>query len=128
MPGRTVKSLQNMWTKINKSIAEFEQDTEDRPPIKRPTPRKRGPNKPKANTSHDDEDDRGSVSPVATPKKRRACESTPIKNRMPLGGYTDDSLLGGPQTAKAPSVDEKKIKMSSDEDDKGGIRCVEGEI
>ena len=36
MPGRTVKSMQNMWTKINKLIAEVEQETGETP-IKRPT-------------------------------------------------------------------------------------------
>jgi hypothetical protein len=36
MPGRTVKSMQNMWTKINKMIAEAEQETGETP-ILRPT-------------------------------------------------------------------------------------------
>ncbi|KHN98116.1 uncharacterized protein MAM_03877 [Metarhizium album ARSEF 1941] len=36
MPGRTVKSMQNMWTKINKMIAEVETEGGD-VPIQRPT-------------------------------------------------------------------------------------------
>lgn len=36
MPGRTVKSMQNMWTKINKMIAEVEAESGDAP-IKRPS-------------------------------------------------------------------------------------------
>lgn len=36
MPGRTVKSMQNMWTKINKMIAEVESESGDAP-IKRPS-------------------------------------------------------------------------------------------
>ncbi|EXV01777.1 hypothetical protein X797_005295 [Metarhizium robertsii] len=36
MPGRTVKSMQNMWTKINKMIAEVETESGDAP-IKRPS-------------------------------------------------------------------------------------------
>lgn len=36
MPGRTVKSMQNMWTKINKLIAEVEQESSETP-IKRPS-------------------------------------------------------------------------------------------
>ncbi|GFP53269.1 hypothetical protein ACSS6W_000765 [Trichoderma asperelloides] len=38
LPGRTVKSLQNMWTKINKQIADFEAQDKNG----EPTPRKRG--------------------------------------------------------------------------------------
>jgi hypothetical protein len=43
LPGRTVKSLQNMWTKINKQIADFEAQENNGEPTPVKTPRKRGP-------------------------------------------------------------------------------------
>lgn len=34
MPGRTTKSLQNMWTKINKSVSELEEAQDGKSPAK----------------------------------------------------------------------------------------------
>lgn len=45
IPGRTVKSLQNMWTKINKQISDFEareNSGEGSVPVVPVQPRKRG--------------------------------------------------------------------------------------
>jgi hypothetical protein len=45
LPGRTTKSLQNMWTKINKQIADFEAQENSGEATPAKTPRKRGPRK-----------------------------------------------------------------------------------
>lgn len=45
LPGRTPKSLKNMWTKINKQIADFEAEEQNGEPTPVKTPRKRGPRK-----------------------------------------------------------------------------------
>ncbi|KAL7899253.1 hypothetical protein HDV63DRAFT_335198 [Trichoderma sp. SZMC 28014] len=57
--GRTVKSLQNMWTKINKQIADFEATQNNGEPTPAKTPRKRGP--PKKKTSKAMTSDNGAV-------------------------------------------------------------------
>ncbi|EFY93455.1 hypothetical protein MAC_00693 [Metarhizium acridum CQMa 102] len=76
MPGRTVKSMQNMWTKINKMIAEVEAESGDAP-ITRPTPRKRTPKRSKGTAASDDEDELST--PAKSPQKavpqKRACTS-----------------------------------------------------
>ncbi|GAO18148.1 hypothetical protein UVI_02036690 [Ustilaginoidea virens] len=84
MPGRTPKSLQNMWTKINKTIAEMEQENGDATPVNKPSraggpfqipilPRKKLPTKSKSVADQVDgeyvEDD-DELPIKATPKKR----------------------------------------------------------
>ncbi|KAH0597410.1 hypothetical protein MHUMG1_04788 [Metarhizium humberi] len=66
MPGRTVKSMQNMWTKINKMIAEVETESGDAP-IKRPSPRKRTPKKGQSVAASEDDDERST--PAKSPRK-----------------------------------------------------------
>ncbi|KAM0261660.1 hypothetical protein ACHAQJ_002111 [Trichoderma viride] len=48
LPGRTTKSLKNMWTKINKQIADFEAQEKSGEPTPVKTPGKRGPPKKKS--------------------------------------------------------------------------------
>ncbi|KAL6896409.1 hypothetical protein GGI43DRAFT_385942 [Trichoderma evansii] len=45
LPGRTVKSLQNMWAKLNKQMADIEAQENHGEPAPSKTPRKRGPPK-----------------------------------------------------------------------------------
>lgn len=40
MPGRTTKSLQNIWTKINKEIQDLQNETDGNPSPEKPTPKK----------------------------------------------------------------------------------------
>ncbi|QUC16956.1 uncharacterized protein UV8b_01197 [Ustilaginoidea virens] len=78
MPGRTPKSLQNMWTKINKTIAEMEQENGDATPVNKPSPRKKLPTKSKSVADQVDgeyvEDD-DELPIKATPKKRGPAKS-----------------------------------------------------
>jgi hypothetical protein len=91
MPGRTTKSLQNMWTKINKAVAELEENDANGTPAPTPTksakktatPRKTG-GKKKTVTPEAADDDEETCMPAEdvkrTPKKR-ATSSTPRKSK-----------------------------------------------
>ncbi|KAK7431482.1 hypothetical protein QQZ08_001972 [Neonectria magnoliae] len=88
MPGRTTKSLQNMWTKINKQVSDLEEKHNNgnyeftaTPTKKIATPRK--PRAKKSDTIVNDEDDSdGNTASVkkATPRKRAAASSTPKRS------------------------------------------------
>ncbi|KAH6996260.1 hypothetical protein BKA56DRAFT_609520 [Ilyonectria sp. MPI-CAGE-AT-0026] len=79
MPGRTTKSLQNMWTKINKAVSDLEEKkgSGDSEAAATPTKRTATPRKPRAKKAPvptDDEDSDGNSLSVkkATPRKRAA--------------------------------------------------------
>ncbi|KAH7149950.1 hypothetical protein B0J13DRAFT_673714 [Dactylonectria estremocensis] len=79
MPGRTTKSLQNMWTKINKLVSELEEKNgagEGTPTKKVATPRK--PRAKKAKVPMDDEDcDADQMSAKKATPRKRAATGTP---------------------------------------------------
>ncbi|KAI9171160.1 hypothetical protein HJFPF1_00640 [Paramyrothecium foliicola] len=90
MPGRTTKSLQNMWTKINKAVADLEEKSANGTPASSPakTPKKATPRKSaakKAMQAADDEEDDSLGSnpetPQKTPGKRPAAKGTPRKSK-----------------------------------------------
>ncbi|OAA47695.1 hypothetical protein NOR_02185 [Metarhizium rileyi] len=74
MPGRTVKSMQNMWTKINKMIAEVEAEDGDTP-VQRPTPRKRAPKRSTVASDDEGELSAAAKSPVKTTPQKRGSKS-----------------------------------------------------
>ncbi|RMJ17899.1 hypothetical protein BHE90_004261 [Fusarium euwallaceae] len=80
MPGRTVKSLQNQWTAVNKkidAIRQQQQDGGDAPsvPVKKATPRKRKVNKKVVDS--EDDDDGTYVGPKKSGSRKRANTETP---------------------------------------------------
>ncbi|KAG8425291.1 hypothetical protein J3458_002013 [Metarhizium acridum] len=112
MPGRTVKSMQNMWTKINKMIAEVEAESGDAP-ITRPTPRKRTPKRSKGTAASDDEDELST--PAKSPQKavpqKRACESSLFLVMGNLGLGTNSGI----GTSRGGSA--KKLKKGAEDMD-----------
>ncbi|TWU76539.1 hypothetical protein ED733_007756 [Metarhizium rileyi] len=74
MPGRTVKSMQNMWTKINKMIAEVEAEDGDTP-VQRPSPRKRAPKRSTVASDDEGELSAAAKSPVKTTPQKRGSKS-----------------------------------------------------
>ncbi|KAL6860095.1 hypothetical protein ACO1O0_004120 [Amphichorda felina] len=76
MPGRTTKSLQNMWTKIQKDIAALETGGEDGAAA---TPKKAAARKPGGKKAAAEEDDGEGTPSKATPKKRGAGANTAAK-------------------------------------------------
>ncbi|KAM0563239.1 hypothetical protein ACHAPJ_000957 [Fusarium lateritium] len=94
MPGRTVKSLQNQWTILNKKMEAYKQQSTDgsapTTPAKKTPGRKRGP-KPKKVESEDDEDT-GLGAKKATPRKRRA-PSTPERAAKAVKKELNDAII-----------------------------------
>ncbi|KPM38754.1 hypothetical protein AK830_g7801 [Neonectria ditissima] len=81
MPGRTTKSLQNMWTKINKQVSDLEEkhnngnyDYPATPTKKMATPRKPRAKKSEAVVNDGDDDSEGNSASAKkpTPRKRAA--------------------------------------------------------
>ncbi|KAK5998516.1 hypothetical protein PT974_00895 [Cladobotryum mycophilum] len=77
MPGRTTKSLQNMWTKIKKAVDEIEKETASGTPAKTSAKKASSRGRPKKSILvqqdddvDDDEEDNFAPIPLKLPKKR----------------------------------------------------------
>ncbi|TFB03307.1 hypothetical protein CCMA1212_004588 [Trichoderma ghanense] len=90
IPGRTVKSLKNMWTKINKQISDFEARESSgessaaaapAQPRKRGRPSKKGLNKEAGLGDEGGDDEALDVKPVAL--KKRGAEDVDDEKRGP---------------------------------------------
>ncbi|KAH7160783.1 hypothetical protein EDB81DRAFT_943595 [Dactylonectria macrodidyma] len=96
MPGRTTKSLQNMWTKINKMVSELETkgvgeaNVGGTPTRKLGTPRKSRAKKAQAPTD-DESDDNQMSTKKATPRKR-AATGTPKRPAKAQKTEHDDDI------------------------------------
>ncbi|KAH7275319.1 hypothetical protein B0J15DRAFT_519003 [Fusarium solani] len=78
MPGRTVKSLQNQWTAVNKRIDALRQQQQDGDaagvPVKKATPRKRKANK---KVEYEEDDDGTYVGAKKSGSRKRSNTETP---------------------------------------------------
>ncbi|CZS83658.1 unnamed protein product [Fusarium graminearum] len=98
MEGRTMKSLQNQWTAVNKKIDAIKQQTADAPPPPaKKTPVRKRATKPKTSKTVGSDEDDGDY---GSPKK-----VTPRKRRAPKAGVDDES----------PESSAKAIKMELNE-------------
>ncbi|KAH6895508.1 hypothetical protein B0T10DRAFT_218962 [Thelonectria olida] len=108
MPGRTTKSLQNQWTKINKQISEVLEEGKNgeaggaasTPARKVATPRKPRAKKvvSKEKVQSDAEDDEGgaAATPKETPRKRRGPAATPKRTPKARKAVEDDDVTTTP--------------------------------
>ncbi|KAK7402834.1 hypothetical protein QQX98_011426 [Neonectria punicea] len=122
MPGRTTKSLQNMWTKINKQVSDLEEKHNNGNYEFPATPTKKiaTPRKPRAKKSdavvNDEDDSDGNTASVkkATPRKRAAASEYPYHERVfcdvELTGFILD--LTPKRSAKTKKEDQGDISAS----------------
>ncbi|KAF7557337.1 hypothetical protein G7046_g6066 [Stylonectria norvegica] len=89
MPGRTTKSLQNMWTKVNKSIEDIQKGGDGAlgTPKKPAAPRKRAK---KADVEAEDSD--GNAVKKATPRKRAKAATGAKSSKKIKKDDSDDEM------------------------------------
>ncbi|CAM1511448.1 Fc.00g089610.m01.CDS01 [Cosmosporella sp. VM-42] len=116
MAGRTTKSLQNMWTKINKQVADLEAEQNGSAPptpAKKATPRKKAPKKEPV--AEDDEDgDAEAVTPKKTPRKRAAPGTATKRGKKAKKESDEDASV--PVTTAEASTNGENVKSEVDSD------------
>ncbi|KAL7938143.1 hypothetical protein V8C35DRAFT_330170 [Trichoderma chlorosporum] len=109
IPGRTVKSLQNMWTKINKQINDFEAREKSGEDVVMPTkPRKRGPPRKKSLSGAVDQGDDGLDDDDFDTKqklwKKRAAEGMVM-------AFSEESEYDATDTIPCPYLDYEDLDL-----------------
>ncbi|KAK2591807.1 hypothetical protein QQS21_010508 [Conoideocrella luteorostrata] len=110
MPGRTPKSLSNMWCKINKMIGELDQGQgRDAAPVEKPTPRKKA-SKAKLIVSIPDDDDDGDDDDDEESQKK-----TIIRKRS-AADFSDGTFKKLKREKLDDDLQDEKIMFKSDPD------------
>ncbi|KAF7546510.1 hypothetical protein G7Z17_g8391 [Cylindrodendrum hubeiense] len=99
MPGRTTKSLQNMWTKINKAVSDLEDkngtgesEVTTTPAKKVATPRKPRAKKAPVPTEDGDDSDANPMSAKKATPRKRAATGTPKRQTKAKKDQDDDDI------------------------------------